>query len=267
MTFEDFAIESSQNCTKCKGRRYVEEENKMVICSCQLKALIKFRYEEIPVSKNIKETDWQDYTGNVIDSESIVSNWKQSRDISFGYCFSDLPADKISKCNYDIDDIMYYVKHRISKSRIEERLNEGASLFIMGEESSGKTLLASLVAREIVLASVLKKNIYFKWISFHSLINALSFDRVDYAFFDDIAYTNDFLVLDNIFIPKQRNFMHNMLDELFYERFNKKKPIIVTGNLLSDEPFVREKLGNEIFRIYNSSKTNKIKLVLEKNNV
>jgi DNA replication protein DnaC len=267
MNFEDYAIEYSRKCNRCSGRRYVEEKEKMVICPCQLKALIKYRYDEIPVSAKTKELDWTDFTGLIADKYMNVSNWKKSRDIAFGYCFSEKRAEELNMCDYSNDDIEDLMKHRISKSKIQDRLNEGSNLFIMGEEYSGKTLLASLIAREIVFYSVLKKDIYFKWISFHSLINALSFNRIDYAFFDDITYTNDFLVLDNVFIPKQRNFMYNMLDELFYERSNKKKPIIVTGPFLNDDPITREKLGNEIFRIYNNHKTNKIKLTLEKTNV
>lgn len=266
MKFEEFSTEFANKCDKCNGKKYIYEGENRYTCHCQLKALAKYRYELIPIDSVLRTFDWTDYNVHTPSNKTIL-NWQHVRDTALGYCFSPKSISDISKCEFDIDDVEYYIKHRITKSQIIERLNEGANLAILGEDFTGKTFLASLIAREVVYASVFISNFDFRWISFNSLINSLSFDKSNNELVDDLLYTNDFLVLDNVSIPKQASYKLNVLNELFYERLNNRKPVIITGSKLleSSDYKLREQLGDDFFRLFNSDRTVKISLNVESN--
>ena len=174
------------------------------------------------------------------------------------YCFSESKIEKIHHCKFDNSLIESILEKHISLSKIKNRRNEGANIAFFGDDDTGKTLLASLVAKEIIYSSVLLSDFDFRWISFNTLINALSFDRTDYALFDDVSCV-DFLILDNVYIPQQGNYMKNILDDIFHERITKKMPILITGQNITN----RKMLGDEFFRILNSNNTRKV--ILESN--
>jgi len=259
LSFDEHAAYFAEHCDKCQGKRFVIEEEKRVICSCQSKALVKHRYDQIPT--DLKNKDWEDYTGDFIQNnkEIRVVNWKESRDIAFGYCFSKKSINQLSKCELNLDKIKEILERRFSRSRIKKRYDDGSNLAILGNSFTGKTLLAALVAKEIIYASVLLIDKDVKWVSFNSLINSLSFNRVDYDLIDEISYV-DFLILDNVNAPKQGNYMKNVIDELFYNRINQNLPIIITGSsdINRDDYPNRQALGDEFYRFLNSAKTQKI---------
>jgi len=278
LSFDEHATRFAENCKECRGKRYVLENNKHVVCKCFLNAVIQHRLDQIPIDFRYKE--WLDYVGITDDGKDIHnSNWKEARAITFAYCFSKRTIKNIEEINYeDIDQnfINKKIRHRASNSKILFRKNEGANLAIFGDEMTGKTLLASLVAKEIIYASVLLGNFDFKWLSFNTLINSISFDRINYDLVDEITCV-DFLVLDNAYIPQQGNYMKNVLDEIFYDRLMGKMPTIITGSsgMENSEHFkkkdqysgitARQAMGDEFYRLLNSSNTQKIVLKMGKN--
>ena len=261
MSFEDFSKQFAEQCKICGKKGHNRLGNKIVVCQCQLRAIIKYRCETLPVS--LKDLEWIDYTGsspvngNVVD----IANWQQGRDISLAYCFSDKSVSHLSGCSYSMAEVKDFIKHRISNSKIINRLKEGANLVLLGEDSTGKTLLASLIAKEVIYASVLLMNMNVKWTSFNTLINAMNFDRMDFSLLEDLIIT-DFLFLDNVYRPHQGDYRKNAIDELFHERLNNKKPTIITGTRPIGDSYSnnRQALGDEFYRMLNSSYTAKIVL-------
>ena len=275
MKFEEYSILLSGPCKLCNGKRYIEKDNQQEICKCQLRALIHYRHDQLPVDLRYKE--WGDYTGdNVKKSKEIkVRNWEKCRCLAFAYCFSKESISEINDCNISLGSIQQILKKRISKSKIIKRKKEGANIAFFGDDDTGKTLLAALVAKEIIYASVLLGDLDFKWLPFSTLINALNFDRPNYSLIDEVSCV-DFLVLDNVYVPQQGNYMKNFLDELFHDRRTKRLPIILTGthavadsnaktktrgDLLLDS---RQAVGDEFYRLLNSENTQKINLQKEK---
>jgi len=278
LSFNEHASEFAKNCQRCHGRTYLLENGKYVVCQCQLQAQIQHRREQIP--KDFRYLKWLDYTGDTVIGNGKhvhVINWQESRNTAFRYCFSKKPINKIvdggkllpnKEDNKVIEDT---IEKRISKSKILKRKEEGANLAIFGVEATGKTLIAALIAQEIIYASVLLGDFDFKWLSFNTLINSISFNRVNYELIDEVSYV-DFLVLDNVYIPQQGNYMKNILDEIFYDRLMNKMPTILTAEAGTEnsEHFkkkdqysgttARQAVGDEFYRLLNSSNTQKIVL-------
>jgi len=262
LPFEEFSFKFSKTCKKCNGKKYLVENDEITECSCQLKALIDYKISLIPVDSDFRSLDWDDYTGDTVreGKEHRVLNWQQARNLAFEYCFS---KDSILKIGLDetkvsSEIIEKIINKRFSNSKILNRMKEGANLVLFGDSFSGKTLLAYLVTREVIGASVLLGDFDVKWVSFNTLINSLGFDRVNHQLIDEISYV-DFLILDNVYIPQQGNYMKNILDDIFHERITKKMPILITGQNITN----RKMLGDEFFRILNSNNTRKV--ILESN--
>lgn len=265
MSFEDYASEFGSTCKKCNGKRVFFENDKTLLCFCQLKASIKFKYDSMPIENVVKKLDWDDYLGDTfIENQKIkIHGWQDARDKALGYCFSSYPISRVHQAKYTADSIKECMKSRISLSKIPNRLREGANLVILGEDATGKTFLASLIAKEIIYASVLLKDMYVKWISFSKLISSLCFNRIDYDLVDDLSFANDFLILDHVHRPAQGNYQKNILDEIFSERIANNRPTIITGSYgldEYDETMLRDIFSDGFFRLLNHNLTAKIKV-------
>lgn len=269
-TFEEFAKESAAACPRCKGDHYVERDGTFSVCPCQVNALLRFRFEQLPIDRTVRVRTWEDWDGYVRlregDSlfdenghELVVNHSWLISQVAFHYCFGDTPLAKLAAWNSGGSleskiDREKSVSGRPGSLRIDKRISEGANLAIMGDPQSGKTFLASLIAKECVYSSVLVRDIEIMWVSRARLENAIEFKQRDQAYISSLIYQPDVLFIDGLReLPGKAAYQVPLLDDLFESRLSQGRPIIVTGHReLVEHP---EKLGEGFAGFMRSERT------------
>jgi len=193
----DYCSYYASKCKECKGARRVWKNDIWMACGCQYIASVKWRFEQIDVfPPSLKYLSWKDFTGDIkavhggksqISNQLDMSTFIHAKKEVLKYCFN---SSDISV----LDD-------RQNKSAIFERYAAGDNIIISGSKKTGKSLLATLILKEVVYASVSTKNdLSFEWISWNELLEAARWDT-DKPINSEQLYLwsdIDFLVIDGI---------------------------------------------------------------------
>jgi DNA replication protein DnaC len=125
---------------------------------------------------------------------------------------------------------------------IDERLDEGRGLWLMGEVGTGKTTLAMLVSKAAVEAG--------RTVAIYSLPRLLARIRRTYdaeageqsflEFFERLTSV-DLLHIDDLGAEKRSDWVLEQLYAIIDERYESERSVVVTTNL--DQPALEEQIG------------------------
>jgi len=212
----------------------VLRDNGWTACGCQHLAAVKWRFEQIKLKPSgLKYYNWSDFNGSLrtrypngrtevigciegMNENTAAMVAQRARSQAMCYCF-------------DTDDINLVStrEERQKHSLIHEKSVCGGNVVIAGGNRSGKSLLAALILKEVVRASIDSgKDYTFGWVEGSVLVDAAySFGKyIDFEQLDEWAEVN-FLVIDNFDVSNNKVVD---LDQLFYRRSS--LPTIVTCN-------------------------------------
>lgn len=118
--------------------------------------------------------------------------------------------------------------------------NYGKNLFITGKSGVGKTILASLIAKECI-----KHKMPFQWLNYSAFImelqNLYKFDNESpFEVAEKISRFDGVLILDDLGSEKLTDFVRQITYFLVNEREQRMLPIVITSN------FSLEEIANQI---------------------
>jgi len=203
LSHSDYLNYYARKCEICHGARMVSCNGVRTCCSCQHTADVKFRFEQIQIyPEELKYKTWSDFTGEIrsknketgqseitgtLSVSDFIAAKKKAMEYCFGYSNSKVLKDKR--------------KHLI----VHKQVSNGKNIIIAGAKNTGKTLLATLILKEVVNASCyFNLNMDFRWIKASDLANKARWfnDKpVDHDYLDSLQYV-DFLVIDGLDIKK-----------------------------------------------------------------
>lgn len=232
LSYADYCDLFSLRCSKCRGDKQIKKDGVLYCCQCQLRATVKWRFEQIDVyPQNLKYKNWSDFTGIIKEGETTVGRLKSSsaikaRDKMLEYCFGDADLSRAS------DRKKWSIVHKKSSS--------GSNVIIGGDRSTGKSLLAALLLKEVVWSSAIhKNNLSFKWVKSSDFISAARWDSlkldgeviesrpVDHGYLVNLQSIN-FLAIDGVDIyPNYGRTDIIALDSFFSHRRKRGMPLII----------------------------------------
>lgn len=238
-TYCDF---HASKCKKCLGQKSLLVGDIFVTCSCQFHASIKWRFDQIQIyPESLKFKTWNDFNGidgakYIVEASCILNAKSKAMEYCFGLTDTEL------------------TKNRKKNSVIHKRLSEGRNFIINGETGTGKSLLALLILKEIVLACAIQnRRIDFVWEKSSKIIDSARWSdqkSIDYKYLDYISSV-DFLFIDDIdLVQTSGNHRHppdiTSLDNLFLYRLKNKLPTIITcSDRFYNSRERKVQLGNE----------------------
>lgn len=258
--YQSFSDYYAQKCTVCSGQKSVCLDGVWTRCICQQQATLEYRYSLIPIyPEELKYKNWSDFTGEIKDTTSngrketvgmlsgcgVVAKTKAMQ-----YCFNKVGADT--------------TKNRKQTLRVLDHLKDGQNVLIIGGSSTGKTLLAALINREVAYASYFShRSIDFRWVTFSQILEAARWDNgreIDHTSLDGYSEAQ-FLTIDGVDVPSGKG--HTTppdmvaMNTLFGERLRNRHPTIVimsnnfyntlTHNALCQE--IPKRWGDEFFTL------------------
>lgn len=279
VSYEDLQIHWANGCKFCEGKQTIVDSGGIRReCLCQKGARQKNRLEQVKIRPDdLKYKDWADFNGTIIDRGEIVGSLTlesalSGRDKAFQYCFGS-PFDPS------------IVKRKTSHLRVHKHVSDGQNLIITGDSGSGRTLLAVLVLKEVIRASVfIQDSLDYRWVEAYDLIDAARWSNlggsqkgIDYDYLEYLAGL-DFLFLEGVGIQTRGHNSppdHFALDKVFGNRRSHSLPTVITCSrdlwklLAGRNPAGRDEVhriyGNQFLEILQD--TNNIMIDLEKENV
>jgi DNA polymerase III delta prime subunit len=268
VTYKDYCNYYAKKCKHCGGQKSVLIDGILQACICQFHASSKWEMSQIKVEPpELKYLTWDDFTGVIKSGGEVVGmltpqSAQEGKQKALAYCFE----------NGDNSDLRNVSIHR--------RLGDGANMLIAGHRGTGKSLLAILITKAIILSRYFyDPAISFMWIRSSKLREAARWDErrpINHALLDELTET-DFLIIDDVdcdIVSEGGNKGHHTLppdrtsiDVLFGTRLLYNRPtILVTTEGLVDhlnprlcQP-VMQQWGNEFLNLATASKNTVIRL-------
>jgi len=146
LTYEDYSDFHAHKCAICKGAKRVNREGVWVTCGCQFNATAKWRLDQIQIyPESLKFKGWDDFVGISDSGKKLTdSSFVEAKAKSLTYCFG-MPDPNL-------------VKNRKQNSVVLEHIRDGQNVIIAGNSGSGRSLVATLILKEIFYASAIKKH-------------------------------------------------------------------------------------------------------------
>lgn len=222
LSYGDYSQHYADKCSICQGKGHVLYEDIFTMCICQHTAKMKWRFEQLEITpKELKYKSWNDFcgVGKAGDHNLVAESFILAKKEALKYCFgSDNPS---------------VIEQREDKLIVYKHLDTGKNVIIIGGPCSGKTLLSTLIIKEVVYACRIHNlDITFKSIKSSILQNESRWDgdrTVNHDLLNELENV-DFLIIDNIDRPQGG---HNTppdtisLNALFYNRRSRNKPTII----------------------------------------
>jgi len=213
----------ASKCSACKGDKKILKDGRWFRCGCQFFASLDWRFQQTEIiPESLKKMSWKDFDGCVRKGNAISSCIDQnvileSRSKAMKYCFG--------------SDSMSVLLNRKKYSQIKKRSESGENVVIVGKSGTGKTMLATLILKEVVLyCSSSAADLTFEWINASELLHACRWDtqkRVNHDYIDECIDPN-FLFIDNLDVPTD---YIASLDRLTNSRMINRRPCVITCDL------------------------------------
>lgn len=192
-------------------------------CACQHIAAVKWDFEQLCLDPpSLKYKKWSDFTGAIEDNAEIVGSLDESfvnaKRKAMEYCFGSSDPQVL--------------KNRPKYLSVHEKISTGKHVIITGEKQTGKTLLAALIIKEVVLAVMIHRvDISFKWVKGAEILHAAYWDKnkpINHEYLDNLIDV-DFLVIDGVRLIKGHISGPDtlVLDRMFGHRIIHGLPTIV----------------------------------------
>lgn len=231
LSYEDYKRYHASKCKICKGAERVQKGGIWVACGCQHVASVKWDYDQIKIyPENIKYKTWDDFIG--IDDKGAKltdQSFVDAKEKALRYCFD--RADPS------------VTKDRAKHSIILRHCQDAQNVVIVGGPHSGKTLVATLILKEVIFAAAMKQTgITFRWVRSPEIIDAARWDgsisgtskTIDRDLLEDLAEVH-FLFIDGLDLRPERGdhrFPPDMLslNTLFSRRLEKSPTILICSD-------------------------------------
>jgi len=194
-------------CPTCFGDRTYEFLGETVECNCRLQLSLAKNYFNANIGDRYQRLDWSDYFGD--------------------------------------EDALGVAKEYLSNHKL--MVASGVNVFLCGSYGTGKTLLASLIAKELVK---MKYSVYFA--TFSEMIEMFTAGWTDHSekkTYEKRIVNSDVLVLDDVGqeLRTKSRLEESTFDNALRRRVINSKPTIITANLNSDD--LRSGYGEAIFAL------------------
>ena len=227
LSYEDYKRYHASKCQVCKGVERIQKNGIWVVCACQHSASIKWEYDQIKIyPDSIKYKTWDDFIG--IDDKGAKltdRSFVDAKGKSLLYCFD--CADPAA------------IKDRASHSIVLKHLKDAQNVVIVGGTHSGKSLVATLILKEVIYASVLRQEqVHFQWIRSIELVDAARWDvqkkTIDRDYLDELSKVS-FLFIDGFDLRPERGDHRfppdiNSLNTLFNNRIEQLPTILICSD-------------------------------------
>ena len=238
LEYLDYCKYYASKCEVCKGDKRLWKNKAWHACGCQYVASVKFRFENIRIyPPELKYLSWEDFTGEIKEisreGKLEITDYLEpaailrAKRMAMQYCFGSTQP--------------WVLKDRAKYSAIYRRFISGKNVIIAGSKRTGKSLLATLILKEVVFASVSNKvDMSFEWVKGMDLFHAARWDSTKEIDYDSLYVWADasFLVIDGLEVPRGGHTSPPdiiALNRLFGARHYEKPTIVITT-----ESFMRE---------------------------
>lgn len=140
LSYQTYSDYYASKCKKCLGEKRVLVNNIWTVCICQNSATLKFKFEQFDVNpSSLKYKTWDDFDG-FIDGRQVISmeSWVSAKRNALKYCFG-------------TDDINV-IENRKNSLIVHKHRHDGQNVIIVGHPQSGRSLIASLIIKEVAHA-------------------------------------------------------------------------------------------------------------------
>lgn len=219
-------------CCKCKAPKQVKitlldkEEIKPCSCKCEMTAYWAERKR--------------------LEDEKTKTRISTNRDI----CFSGELFYKLKNATFEADNhennnekIMRSLKDYVDN--FPEMMKDNCGVLIYGNVGTGKSFAAACVANALI-----DKEYTVKMTNFTVLSNELWGTNKDRQAFIDNLVSYDLLILDDLGVERNSEYMNQIVTSVLDARYCTSKPLIVTTNLSGTELFGNSNTDINRQRIY-----------------
>lgn len=262
LNYQDYSLYFAQKCDVCHGKKRNLIDGIWTVCPCQKKATLKYRFESLQIDPpELKYKSWDDFTGIITEAGETVGTLSpdsviEAKTKALAYCYKN--GD-----NSSLDNLI-----------VQKHLADGQNLVISGEKGSGKTLLAVLIVKEVVLANLkYALSMTFNWTQSSQIVYAakweidggISVKNQDYDYLEELSET-DFLVVDDLDYEEKTGSHRQPPDRtsinvLFGERRRNQRPTIficsdkirnMIGTVKAER--IRQQWGGELCSLVSNAK-------------
>ncbi len=266
LTYLDYCKYYAKKCSICHGGKRIQCDNVWTACSCQYTATVKWRFDQIQIyPANLKYKKWIDFNGIVTDGQDLKPHIAvKAKDRAMLYCFGSVEPE--------------VTNDRVKNLIVHQHASDGQNVVIVGDAATGKSLLASLILKVVVYASVIHNlSISFKWIRSDELLEAARWDNnksITHEVMDELEDV-DFLVIDGIDVGYGHTTPPDVvaMNRLFYSRIKNNHPTVfvcsrrfwshaqkIIDNPNHKDEFSIKHWGNDFLTVFTSSRNVLIEL-------
>ena len=252
----DYCRYYASKCNVCKGDKRLWKDDAWYSCGCQYIATVKYRFDRIRIyPPSLKYLSWKDFTGEI--KEVSKSGKLEITDHLEPAAILQAKRNAMQYCFGSTDPAV--LKNRPKNSIIYKRFLSGKNVIIAGSKQTGKSLLATLILKEVVHASVQNQvDMSFEWIKGTDLFHAARWDTSKDVDYDSLYEWADvsFLVIDGLGMSRGGHTSPPdviAFNRLFGSRHYEKPTIIITTDSFVREcqdslrsSLVVDKLGEEL---------------------
>ena len=234
ISYSEYKEHYASKCPRCKGVKRVLRDHVWTACGCQHLAAVKSRFEQSKLKPSeLKYYNWSDFNGSLRtrypNGRTEVIGCIEGMNENTAATVAIRARSQAMRWCFDTDDINLVStrEKRQKHSLIHTKSVYGGNVVIAGGHRSGKSLLAALLLKEVVRASIDSgKDYTFGWVEGSVLVDA-AYGFGKYVDFEQLGEWADlhFLVIDNFNVS---NTKVSDLDKLFYDRSYNRRPTIVT---------------------------------------
>lgn len=229
----------ASKCITCKGQKRLKHNGVWIACICQINAHDKFRFEQFDINPpDLKYKSWDDFTGIFENIKLTNSSFISAKTKALAYCFNSADLKAVS--------------NRKESLIVHKHIDDCQNLIITGVAGTGKSLIASLIIKEVIHACRIHNlKISFEYAKSNDIQDAARWTgtkEIDHVWLDRLSDV-DFLIIDGIDIDRGGHTTppdHTTVNKLF--SYRKEHPNII---ICSTEFFLSLKSHRHINEIVN----------------